>query len=358
MAKSSRVRPSFDLASFATNTVPVVTESPLEVLEKKLNALTEDNRRLLQQQDEDFTYLHLKDGSQMQFILQKIAAADIETSTIVPAINGRDQALLTREAVRDISQSLSVSGQFYPAIGNLNAQGQIEVLAGSRRRQACIYSDHDFTILVPVSAISLSDAQFIAEATNAQKELSVVELAQKWQLMLDSGEFSDQKALAAALGRSPATVTRILKAARIPRLWLLQIPDVHALSYAQIASLVGAAETLNAESVELISLELADVRKIQQFGHASNEELVTEVVTQASKAAKKLKEPAQKDHLRKQKETLFQQGSSSLVSTVVFGDNYRRKVQVSGTDLSKQQTDILAKYLELAAAEMKQNGLL
>ncbi|MGL4905460.1 MAG: hypothetical protein ACRC38_01680, partial [Plesiomonas sp.] len=70
MAKSSRVRPSFDLASFATNTVPVATESPLEVLEKKLNALTEDNRRLLQQQDEDFTYLHLKDGSQMQFILQ------------------------------------------------------------------------------------------------------------------------------------------------------------------------------------------------------------------------------------------------------------------------------------------------
>lgn len=354
MVKNARVRPSFDLASFATNSAPVVTESPLETLEKKLNALAEENRRLLELQTPgEGTLLNLKDGSQCRFTLQVIPHAEIEVQTEVPAINGRDQSLLTRESVRDILQSLTVSGQFYPAIGTLNAEGRIEVLAGSRRRKACVYAGCDFKVLLPDSPISLADAEFIAEATNAQKELSVVELAQRWQQMLDDGVYPDQKGLSAALGRSPATVTRILKAARIPRVWLLQVPDVYALSYAQINNLVTAAEALTDEDQVLIAQELADLRQTQRFGHASNEELVAEVVNQASKAARQLKQKGQPEREVKQKETLFKAGTSSVIATVSQGDNYRRKLQLSGTDLSKQQVDILMKYLLLAADEMQ-----
>lgn len=354
MVKNARVRPSFDLASFATNSTPVVTESPLETLEKKLDALTEENRRLLEQQKPgEGSMLHLKDGSQRRFMLRVIPHDDIEALTDVPAINGRDQSLLTRESVRDILQSLTVSGQYYPAIGNLNADGKIDVLAGSRRRKACIYAGCDFKILLPESPISLADAEFIAEATNAQKELSVVELAQRWQQMLDEGLYPDQKGLSAALGRSPATVTRILKAARIPRPWLLQVPDVYALSYAQINNLVTAAQALTEDDQMLIAHELADIRQTQRFGHASNEELVAEVVNQASKAARQLKQKGETVREIRQKETLFKVGTSSVIATISQGDNYRRKLQVSGTDLSKQQVDILMKHLMLAADEMQ-----
>ncbi|MCX9457972.1 hypothetical protein IG604_19810, partial [Vibrio cholerae] len=42
-----------------------------------------------------------------------------------------------------------------------------------------------------------------------------------------------------------------------------------------------------------------------------------------------------------------------VIATISQGDNYRRKLQVSGTDLSKQQVDILMKHLMLAADEMQ-----
>lgn len=95
----------------------------------------------------------LKSGRRAKFLLTVVLSGEIESRTFVdPAVNGRDQSLLTPESVSDISRTIKLQ-QFFPAIGRMVGE-RIEVLDGSRRRAACIFNETKFEILVTKDEIS------------------------------------------------------------------------------------------------------------------------------------------------------------------------------------------------------------
>lgn len=195
----------------------------------------------------------LRSGLTARFTLTKILHDDIETQTYVDAtINGRDQAFLTEESVSDISRTIKLQ-QFFPAIGR-EVDGRTEVLDGSRRRAACLYSGMPFEVLVTKDELSLSDARQLAIDIQTAKEHTLRELGNRLKLMYP--EHMNQSDIAAAEGLSPAKVTRAFQAASVPDEMIAVFPSVGELSINDYKTLLDIAE--KAASRQISVQELAE----------------------------------------------------------------------------------------------------
>mgnify|MGYP001268930164 FL=1 len=169
----------------------------------------------------------LKSGAQARFVLTKFLHDDIEAQTFVDAaVNGRDQAFLTRESVSDISRTIRLQ-QFFPAIGR-EVDGRTEILDGSRRRAACLYNGTAFEVLVTCDALSLSDARQLAADIQTAREHTLRELGKRLKLMYPAD--MNKSDIAAAEGLSAAKVTRAFQAAAVPEEIIAVFPSVSELS--------------------------------------------------------------------------------------------------------------------------------
>lgn len=181
----------------------------------------------------------LKSGAQARFVLTKFLHDDIETQTFVDAaVNGRDQAFLTRESVSDISRTIRLQ-QFFPAIGR-EIDGRTEILDGSRRRAACLYNGTAFEVLVTRDALSLSDARQLAADIQTAREHTLRELGKRLKLMYPAD--MNQSDIAAAEGLSAAKVTRAFQAAAVPEEIIAVFPSVSELSISDYQILLEVTE--------------------------------------------------------------------------------------------------------------------
>lgn len=181
----------------------------------------------------------LKSGAQARFVLTKFLHDDIEAQTFVDAaVNGRDQAFLTRESVSDISRTIRLQ-QFFPAIGR-EVDGRTEILDGSRRRAACLYNGTVFEVLVTRDALSLSDARQLAADIQTAREHTLRELGKRLKLMYPAD--MNQSDIAAAEGLSAAKVTRAYQAAAVPEEIIAVFPSVSELSISDYQILLEVTE--------------------------------------------------------------------------------------------------------------------
>lgn len=181
----------------------------------------------------------LKSGAQARFVLTKFLHDDIEAQTFVDAaVNGRDQAFLTRESVSDISRTIRLQ-QFFPAIGR-EVDGRTEILDGSRRRAACLYNGTAFEVLVTRDALSLSDARQLAADIQTAREHTLRELGKRLKLMYPAD--MNQSDIAAAEGLSAAKVTRAFQAAAVPEEIIAVFPSVSELSISDYQILLEMTE--------------------------------------------------------------------------------------------------------------------
>jgi len=196
----------------------------------------------------------LKSGAEARFTLNKVLHDDIETQTYVDSsINGRDQALLTPESVRDIARTIKLQ-QFFPAIGR-EVEGRIEVLDGSRRRAACIYNGTPFEVLVTRDEITLTDARQLAIDIQTAKEHTLRELGKRLKLMY--AEDMNQSEIAAAEGLSAAKVTRAYQAASVPDEMIAVFPSISELSINDYQTLLDIAEKAKAKHMSIETLAAA-----------------------------------------------------------------------------------------------------
>ncbi|ORM69916.1 chromosome partitioning protein ParB [Pantoea wallisii] len=194
--------------------------------------------KMLSENDSTRTFT-LKSGAEARFTFTKILHDDIESQTYVDAsVNGRDQTFLTEESVSDISRTIKLQ-QFFPAIGR-EVEGRIEVLDGSRRRAACLYSGMPFEVLVTKDALSLTDARQLAIDIQTAKEHTLRELGNRLKLMYPNG--MNQLEIAAAEGLSQAKVTRAFQAASVPDEMIAVFPSISDLSINDYKTLLDIAE--------------------------------------------------------------------------------------------------------------------
>ena len=169
----------------------------------------------------------LKSGKQAKFIKTVVLSGDIESKTFVDAsVNGRDQTMLSRESVSDITRTIKLQ-QFFPAIGR-EVDGRIEVLDGTRRRAACIYNNVKFEILVTKDSIDIADARQLAKDIQTAREHSLRELGKR--LEVTYGASMTKEEIAQAESISPAKVTRAFQAASVPDEMISVFPVINDIS--------------------------------------------------------------------------------------------------------------------------------
>ena len=181
----------------------------------------------------------LKSGKQAKFIKTVVLSGDIESKTFVDAsVNGRDQTMLSRESVSDITRTIKLQ-QFFPAIGR-EVDGRIEVLDGTRRRAACIYNNVKFEILVTKDSIDIADARQLAKDIQTAREHSLRELGKRIEVTY--GVSMTKEEIAQAESISPAKVTRAFQAASVPDEMISVFPVINDISLSDYQFLLKLSE--------------------------------------------------------------------------------------------------------------------
>lgn len=206
--------------------------------------------RMLESDGDAKTFI-LKSGKQAKFFKTFVLSGDIESKTFVDnSVNGRDQAMLSRESVSDISRTIKLQ-QFFPAIGR-EVNGRIEILDGTRRRAACLYNNAKFEILVTKDDIDLADARQLAKDIQTAKEHSLRELGNRLAVTYGSSMTKEEIALAENI--SSAKVTRAFQAASVPDEMISLFPVINDISLADYQFLLKLSEEANYKKMPLKEL--------------------------------------------------------------------------------------------------------
>ena len=190
----------------------------------------------------------LASGNTATFSLQEIPAAELADKTFVELVtNGRDQQALTEESVADIARTIGLQ-QFFPAIGR-KVDDRIEILDGSRRRAAALFSNVGLKVLVTEEPISAEDARQLAADIQTAREHNLREVGMRLLVLRDSG--LNQKEIAESQKLSTAKVTRAIQAATVPAEMLAVFPDQSELNYPDYKQLLELATSLSAKGIDL-----------------------------------------------------------------------------------------------------------
>jgi ParB family chromosome partitioning protein len=152
---------------------------------------------------------------QISLLCKVISHSEIESTTQVYGKNRRVQALLNENSVADILPAIAADGRNqHPAL--LWDQGDKSlVLAGSRRRKACILSNADYLVLSS-SDFTDQDAKILAISSDQYIAPSLWELGQAYQQtkleLIEQGKKGSYREIAVIEGVSHTAIADAIKA--------------------------------------------------------------------------------------------------------------------------------------------------
>lgn len=197
---------------------------------------------------------------QITLICKVIAHADIESTTGVYGKNRRVQALLNEKSVSDILPAISDDGRNqHPAL--LWDQGDKSlVLAGSRRRMACILGNADYLVLSS-SDFTEQDAKILAVSSDQYIAPSLWELGQAYQQtkneLIEQGKKGSYREIAALEGLSHTAIADAIKAyEQIPAEVIALYPTANHVGR-EVAKKLVIAKERDPESFNRLVQELA-----------------------------------------------------------------------------------------------------
>ncbi|MEI8704283.1 transcriptional regulator [Pseudoalteromonas sp. B62] len=197
---------------------------------------------------------------QITLVCKVIAHADIESTTGVYGKNRRVQALLNEKSVSDILPAISDDGRNqHPAL--LWDQGDKSlVLAGSRRRMACILGNADYLVLSS-SDFTEQDAKILAVSSDQYIAPSLWELGQAYQQtkneLIEQGKKGSYREIAALEAVSHTAIADAIKAyEQIPAEVIALYPTANHVGR-EVAKKLVIAKERDPESFNRLVQELA-----------------------------------------------------------------------------------------------------
>ncbi|MFC0226487.1 ParB family protein [Serratia aquatilis] len=193
----------------------------------------------------------LSSGRKVSFCKEHIAAEEVAAKTSVAEDhNGRDQAALTEQSLKDIIRTLSFQ-QFYPVIG-MRRGDIIEILDGSRRRASAIFCEVGLDVLVTEDELTPAEARQLAKDIQTSREHSLREIGMRLAAMKSAG--LTQKEIAKSERLSQARVTRALQAASVSGDLMALFPVQNELSFTDFKILLETQKQLNRQERSVAEL--------------------------------------------------------------------------------------------------------
>tara|TARA_B100001094_G_scaffold214971_1_gene209032 strand:- start:212 stop:1168 length:957 start_codon:yes stop_codon:yes gene_type:complete len=258
-------------------------------------------------------------------------ATEIEQCTFVrEQVNRRQQHLLKASNLTDIMQTIEAHGQMFPAIGVEQQDGRIEILDGSRRRQALILTEGAFKVWITQVPLSIEQATYIAKTANQTKRISEFELGVYFKSLIEQGICVDQKQVAERENLSKSKVSRCVLASEISPDLLDFFPDHNALSVRDIQRLIKVNKNRVAHhlSVQALLASCVSLTNIDQ----DSEEVKEQVLKQFEYA---VKQPSIVQKVQPLKQKLYQASKDKFIE--VARTEQRSVVTFSRIEQSKME---------------------
>ncbi|MBQ4833333.1 transcriptional regulator [Pseudoalteromonas sp. MMG010] len=205
---------------------------------------------------------------EITLICKVIPSSDIEALTEVYGKNRRVQALLNESSVSDILPAIAEDGRNqHPAL--LWDQGDKSlVLAGSRRRKACILSGADYLVLSS-SDFTDQDAKVLAVSSDQYIAPSLWELGQAYQQtkdeLIEQGKKGSYREIAAIEGVSHTAIADAIKAfEHIPAAVITLYPTANHVGR-EVAKKLIAAKEKNPQVFEKLTTTAASDEALQSM---------------------------------------------------------------------------------------------
>lgn len=190
-----------------------------------------------------------------------IPHSQIEPDTKVYGKNRRVQALLNEKAVADILPAIAHDGRNqHPALC-WDKGDEMLVLAGSRRRMACILSNADYLVLSSADFTD-SDAKILAVSSDQYIAPSLWELGQAYQQtrdeLISQGKKGSYREISAIEGVSHTAVADAIKAyENLPAAVLALYPTANHVGR-EVAKKLIAAKERDSETFDALVQEVAN----------------------------------------------------------------------------------------------------
>ncbi|NYR13063.1 transcriptional regulator [Pseudoalteromonas sp. MIP2626] len=209
---------------------------------------------------------------EITLVCKVISHSDIESTTLVYGKNRRVQSLLNEKAVSDILPAIKEDGRNqHPAL--LWDQGDTSlVLAGSRRRKACILGNADYLVLSS-SDFTDQDAKILAVSSDQYIAPSLWELGQAYQNtkneLIEQGKKGSYREIAVIEGVSHTAVADAIKAfEQIPADVVALYPTANHVGREVAKKLISAKERDQAA----FNLLVADIANYEDINAAASDD--------------------------------------------------------------------------------------
>ena len=209
---------------------------------------------------------------EITLVCKVISHIDIESTTQVYGKNRRVQSLLNEKSVSDILPAIKEDGRNqHPAL--LWDQGDTSlVLAGSRRRKACILGNADYLVLSS-SDFTDQDAKILAVSSDQYIAPSLWELGQAYQNtkneLIEQGKKGSYREIAVIEGVSHTAVADAIKAyEQIPADIVALYPTANHVGREVAKKLISAKERDQAA----FNLLVADIANHEDINAAASDD--------------------------------------------------------------------------------------
>ncbi len=209
---------------------------------------------------------------ELTLVCKVISHSDIESTTQVYGKNRRVQSLLNEKSVSDILPAIKEDGRNqHPAL--LWDQGDTSlVLAGSRRRKACILGNADYLVLSS-SDFTDQDAKILAVSSDQYIAPSLWELGQAYQNtkneLIEQGKKGSYREIAVIEGVSHTAVADAIKAfEQIPADVVALYPTANHVGREVAKKLISAKERDQAA----FNLLVADIANHEDINAAASDD--------------------------------------------------------------------------------------
>lgn len=209
------------------------------------------------------------DPSRLITLICKVIPHDeIKKTTKVYGKNRRVQALLNEKSVADILPAIAQDGRNqHPALC-WDKGDETLVLAGSRRRMACILSNADYMVLSSADFTDL-DARILAVSSDQYIAPSLWELGQAYQFtkdeLIEQGKKGSYREIAAIEGVSHTAVADAIKAfEKLPESVLSLYPTANHVGR-EVAKKLIAAKERDENTFNTLVIELSNDTNLNQI---------------------------------------------------------------------------------------------
>lgn len=155
--------------------------------------------------------------------------------TTVSAKNPRFGYVITDESVAPLVAELKMVGQAHDAIGERGDDGRVEILAGSRRREASRILGVPLRVRIYDSLTSEQALKIANREDRGTLEVSLWDKSASWARMLDGKAVASESRLADAVGEDKSAINRGLALQKAPAAILDLVADKRAISMTQWA---------------------------------------------------------------------------------------------------------------------------